>query len=394
MTEIREEMRTVLASRRFRQSAQLGKLLRYLCSRALADEADRVTEYTIAVDVLGKAEGFKEGKDAIVRVEVHRLRRRLAEYYEDEGAGHRVHIVIPAGNYAPQFVVCDDDPPPAPAKSYAASPIPAPVAPRWWNGSIRQWLAVAGLLAALSVLPAYKLLRGGERPLDSFWNPVLASSNPVLICIGNEAGGHSRTGPEDAAANARLTLKEFHAAQSEMVHVDDAATLARLAGLIESKGKAYRIVSQSEATYADLQNSPVVLVGLLNNDWTKRLVGKLRFTVERPAPGKVLIRDRDNPSRRDWFIDYYIPYLDVTKDYALVLRATDPKTEQMTVTAAGLSVFGTVAAGEFLTNPAEMQKLNAVAPKGWKHRNLEVVLSTEVIRGKPGPPTVVATHFW
>jgi hypothetical protein len=345
------------------------------------------------VDVLGKAEDFKEGKDAIVRVEVHRLRKRLAEYYEDEGSAHRVHIVIPAGNYAPQFLICDDDPLPAPVKSFAATPLPAPVAPPWWRVSNRQWPAVAGLLALVAMLPAYKLLRG-ERPLESFWNPVLASSNPVLICIGDEAGGHSRTGPEDAAAIAHLTLKEFHQAQNEMVHVDDAATLARLAGLVESKGKRYRIISQSEATYADLQNSPVVPVGLLNNDWTKRLVGQLRFTVERPAPGKVLIRDRDNPSRRDWFIDYYIPYLDVVKDYALVLRATDPKTEQMTVTAAGLSIFGTVAAGEFLTNPVEIQKLNAFAPKGWKHENLEVVLSTEVIRGKPGPPTVIATHFW
>jgi hypothetical protein len=123
-------------------------------------------------------------------------------------------------------------------------------------------------------------------------------------------------------------------------------------------------------------------------------VGQSRFSVERPGGGKVQIRDRNNPLNHDWFIDYYIPYLDVVKDYAVVIRATDPKTEQMTVTAAGLSLFGTIAAGEFLTNPNEMQKLNAVAPKGWKHKNLEVVLSTEVIRGNPGPPTVVAAHFW
>lgn len=172
---------------------------------------------------------------------------------------------------------------------------------------------------------------------------------------------------------------------------DDAATLA---GLVESRGKRYRLVSQSEATYGEVQNGPVVLVGLLNNDWTRRLVGQLRFTVERPGGGKVQIRDRENPLNHDWFFDYYIPYLNVTRDYALVLRATDPKTEQRTVTAAGLSVFGTMAAGEFLTNPNEIRKLAAFAPKDWKHRNLEVVISTEVIRGHPGPPTVVATHFW
>ena len=57
-------------------------------------------------------------------------------------------------------------------------------------------------------------------------------------------------------------------------------------------------------------------------------------------------------------------------------------------------MFGTVAAGEFLSNPNENRKLSAVARKGWNRKNLEVVLSTEVIRGHAGPPVVVATHYW
>jgi hypothetical protein len=246
----------------------------------------------------------------------------------------------------------------------------------------------------VAILPAFQVLRGGEQPFDAFWNPVLASSNQVLLCIGNLSGGHTHPVPEEADGRGPLTLKEFHSAQSQTVHVADAATLARFASLVESKGRPYRIVSQSEATYADLRNSPVILIGLLNNDWTRRLVGELRFTVERPGGGRVQIRDRANPLRNDWFIDYYAPFMDIAKDYALVLRAKDPKTQQMTVTAAGMSVFGTLAAGEFLTSRDEMRKLDAAAPRGWRKMNLEIVLSTQVIRGKPGPPTVVATHFW
>jgi len=108
----------------------------------------------------------------------------------------------------------------------------------------------------------------------------------------------------------------------------------------------------------------------------------------------VLIRDRTNPLRSDWFIDYYAPYLEITRDYALIVRATDPKTEQIVVAAGGMSVFGTLAAGEFLTNRNEIRKLATAAPKGWKRKNMEIVLSTEVIRGNPGPPKVVATYFW
>lgn len=387
--------------------------MRHLCTIALIGETEQITEYTIALDVLGKTEDFKDGKDSIVRVEVHRLRKRLAEFYEDEGASHRVRIVIPAGTYVPQFQVQDDrsapllhsdghsgrhetmpalQPEGLPAQ---ADPVPAPQAhtqgaPWWRRRPSRSWVATIGLLS-VAVVSALELNSKDETAFDAFWNPVLSSTSQVLLCIGNQSGGHAHSAGEESAP---LTLREFHSAQSQMLHVDDAITLARFAGMIQARGKRYRIVSQSEANYADLQSSPVVLIGLLNNDWTKRLVGSLRFTVERLGGGKVLIRDRTNPLRSDWLIDYSEPLLEISKDYALVLRATDPKTEQMVVAAAGMSIFGTLAAGEFLTNRNELRKLAAAAPKGWERKNLEIVLSTEVIRGHPGPPTVVATHFW
>jgi hypothetical protein len=84
----------------------------------------------------------------------------------------------------------------------------------------------------------------------------------------------------------------------------------------------------------------------------------------------------------------------VTRDYALVLRMVDPKTEQMVVVAAGITVFGTTAAADFLTNRREMKKLAAVAPAGWENKNMEIVLATDVIRGRSGPATVIAAQFW
>ena len=76
------------------------------------------------------------------------------------------------------------------------------------------------------------------------------------------------------------------------------------------------------------------------------------------------------------------------------MRVLDPKTEQMVVTAAGLSAFGTLAAGEFLTMPDEFRKIGSVAPKGWRQKNFKLVFSTEVIRGKSGHPNIIAAHFW
>lgn len=363
----------MLGSTRFRQSPRLSKLLRYICSCSLVEDAEQITEYTIALDVLGKGEDFKEGKDAIVRVEVHRLRKRLAEYYEDEGRTNPIRIIIPPGKYAAQFQ-------------------PGQVTAPSRRNRIRLALAFAAVIlvaAAFAFEPFYR----PSSSMNSFWSPVLVSASQVLLVIGNESGGHAHRVP-DSTGGAPLTVKEFHSAESQMVHVDDASVLAAFAGLMQSRGKRYRIVSQSEATYGDLQRTPVILIGLLNNEWTQRLVGQLQFSVQRPGPGLVMIRDRDRPARADWSIDFYKPFLEISRDYALVLRATDPKTEQMVVAVGGMSIFGTMAAAEFLTNENELRKLDAVAPGGWNRKNLEVVLATDVIRGHTGPPTVVATHFW
>jgi hypothetical protein len=64
------------------------------------------------------------------------------------------------------------------------------------------------------------------------------------------------------------------------------------------------------------------------------------------------------------------------------------------VTAAGLTSYGTLAAGEFLTNPAQLKKLEAYAPRAWENKDLAIVLSTEVIKASVGSPNVVAAEFW
>ena len=124
--ECRDELRTVFASRTFKQSPRLARLLQYISSKALLGENEQVTEYTIALDVFGKPEGFRESKDAIVRVEVHRLRKKLEAFYNSEGTDHRVRIVIPPGTYTADFRAQS---PPEDAQSPAEEEAAVPRAP-------------------------------------------------------------------------------------------------------------------------------------------------------------------------------------------------------------------------------------------------------------------------
>jgi hypothetical protein len=247
--------------------------------------------------------------------------------------------------------------------------------------------ALVGVALLVSLFVGIRVFAISEEPLDSFWRPVLSSTSPILLCIGNRETGTPTQPPPD------LNLGAFHDSKREVVTFLDATTLSRFAGLLQSKGARYRVVSQSDATFSDLQNGPSVLIGLLNNDWTERLVGKLRFRVERQA-SRAILRDTQNPGREDWSLDFSTPVVDVTKDYALVIRVLDPRTNQMAVTAGGISVFGTLAAGEFLTDPKMFAKIESVAPHGWRKKNFELVLSADVIRGKSGHPEIVASQFW
>ncbi len=74
--------------------------------------ADQIKEYNIAVEALGRPADFDQKRDSIVRVEAHRLRKRLREYYAADGADHAIRIDIPPGQYAPRFLPAQ---PPSPS---------------------------------------------------------------------------------------------------------------------------------------------------------------------------------------------------------------------------------------------------------------------------------------
>src|SRR2546421_773950 len=100
----RHELDALLASGIFSRAPNLAQLLTYVCAKYFEGTAEQIKEYNIAVEALGRPPDFDQKRDSIVRVEAHRLRKRLREYYENEGADHVCQIAIPAGQYAPTFV--------------------------------------------------------------------------------------------------------------------------------------------------------------------------------------------------------------------------------------------------------------------------------------------------
>jgi len=101
--EERAALQAVLQSRVFQARPRLASLLEYICERYFDGEADGLKEYSIATDVFRRPDSFDQATDSIVRVEVFRLRKRLREFYEGEGADQHLEVVIAPGHYRPEF---------------------------------------------------------------------------------------------------------------------------------------------------------------------------------------------------------------------------------------------------------------------------------------------------
>jgi hypothetical protein len=90
----------ILASEAFARSRRLSDFLRYIVEGALEDGVRR-KGYTIAVEALGRPEGFDPALDPVVRVTASRLRAALVRYYAGEGRDDPVVIELPRGSYSP-----------------------------------------------------------------------------------------------------------------------------------------------------------------------------------------------------------------------------------------------------------------------------------------------------
>ena len=101
--EERRELESLLDSGIFDRAPNLAQLLKYVCTKHFEGVSDQIKEYNIAVEALSRPADFDPKRDSIVRVEAHRLRRRIREFYQAGGSNHHIQIEIPPGQYAPLF---------------------------------------------------------------------------------------------------------------------------------------------------------------------------------------------------------------------------------------------------------------------------------------------------
>jgi hypothetical protein len=356
-------------------------LLRFVVESALDGRVEHLKERTLGVVVFHRPPDYDTNLDPVVRMTAVEIRKRIAQYYQEPGHESELRICFPPGSYRPEFRM----PPEIPV----IEPAPAPTAVRKY-GSLRVTTLAGGVIAAMLLVGVFWAKPGlsPNSAIERFWAPVWNSPTPVLLLIGR-----AMRAPEDQGGPLPpppTSISDLM--REEGVAFADATTLARFTGLMMTKGKPFHIRRFMSVKFDDLRDGPVILIGGFNNDWTLRLSGQLRFQFERARPIS-WIADQENPGVRRWFIDTSAPYTQVQDDYAVISRVLDPSTGRLVVTAAGLTKYGTAAAGEFLTDPQYLRDITAKAPRDWDRKNIQIVISTRLMGETSGPPKVIATHF-
>jgi hypothetical protein len=251
----------------FGETGRLRELFEFLAARGLTSQPASQAE--IAQEVFGQVDS--DGDDATVRVYVHRLRKRLDQFYKNDGDEEpHGRLVIPSGAYALRL-----------ANSPAEDVAPAPR-----RMMIQTWLLVAALaVVTLLGFAAGRLIApdSSGAPVNAIWKPFITSDRPILVVVGDYYmfGEIDPLSPEkgrlirDFQIDSRNDLTRLQAEDPARygtaedvgltyLPLSSADALAAVMPVLAHDDKPVRVIAASQLDSKMLSDFNVVYVGLLS----------------------------------------------------------------------------------------------------------------------------------
>ncbi|MGO8757283.1 MAG: hypothetical protein ACLQG3_04085 [Terracidiphilus sp.] len=389
-TLVLNELEAILSSYHFRGSKRYPALLSYVVNAALDGHSTDLKERTLGVEVFGRDPDYDTAADPVVRISAGEVRKRIAQYYHENGHPSPVRIELPLGSYIPEFEFRKAEAHADAADVDGVKPVEAQAGAL--KGKRRLLITLLGLGIVMLAAGAYAIVSylgnapAGLSVQDQFWGPFVNSPGQAVIVIG-------LTRPDSLPpATSKTSFEENNNIPYHHVSMATSIAMTHVAAELRTHGKFYEIKDAPDTSLTDIHYHPLVLIGGRNNEWTLRLVAPLRFHIQTvPMPQ---IQDSQNPQNTQWTVDVSQPYTSVTTDYALVARYYDSTTEAPVVVIAGLGPYGTEAASEFVDSPEYLAQIAKKVPAGWEKRNLELILKTQVIGDQAGPPVLISAFTW
>jgi eukaryotic-like serine/threonine-protein kinase len=182
---VREELRHILADRRFSASPHLSRFIQFVVEETLAGRTTGLKESILGVDVFGRGPDYDPRLDPIVRVQAAKLRSKLKQYYEQEGRRNPVVVEVPTGGYLPVFCFRGQ------RKQLEGLHSPP-------DSILRRWRFAAAAAAVAGILGIWQVHRSSEPPrlrikqltfdTGSTTFPAISRSGKLLAFASDRAG--------------------------------------------------------------------------------------------------------------------------------------------------------------------------------------------------------------
>lgn len=426
--KVREQMNRLLETHHFKNSRRYPALLRFIVEETLEGRGEYLKERLLGVRVFDRPADYDTATDPIVRVTIAEIRKRIAQYYHDEEHDTEIRIELLPGRYAPEFRPRRDSVPDRASTPKKAEirgfPLARPallteppvviahaVAPARARLSHKSLYAIcfaAALVLLLASVPAWRWMRPAAA--EQLWAPILSSPNSVLFCLPTDVGKKSdpagtpfRVLGDPSGLTAAMSNKVANASNlsflayeslGENVVYSDMLAAMNIGNVMATHHHDYRVRLNVSTTLEDLRQGPAILIGGLDNQWTMRALAPLRYHFAGSDEDRYWIADRKSPKNKDWSLDLKQTYAAVTRDYAIIARLHNEQTGQPEMIVAGIGMTGTAAGGEFVADKHRVEELRQKIGAGFKDRDFEVVLSTDVVNGIAGSPKILAVSVW
>jgi hypothetical protein len=432
--KVRRQLNRLLQTSHFKNSRRYPLLFRFIVEETLAGRGSFLKERLLGVSVFDRPADYDTASDPIVRVTIAEIRKRIAQYYHEEAHDSEMRIELLPGSYVPEFrpskeagadhhhmpmqvlvaeeyPVIEEEHLAELAAAQERSPAPSS------NSSLHKSrlsrlvrIALASATAVLVLLAAGLLWRWAHpSALDELWRPVLAKHQTVTFCLPVMSNSGEATAAaagilvqDPASTSGRVNAPDTFFPKSapnstflaleilgENIVFSDALATVQISNYLAVHNHHSSLRLNTVTTLNDLRQGPVVLIGGLDNQWTLRALAPLRYRFAGTPEQQFWIVDTKKPDMKDWKVDVKVSLSDVQRDYAIIARIHDESTGQVEMVVAGIGMSGTAAAGEFLVDPVQIAELRRRVGAGFRDRDFEAVLSTDVVNGIAGSPTIL-----
>jgi hypothetical protein len=400
----RAQIDRLLASRTFESSEVHRRLLQYLAEKSLAGEADRLKEYTIGLEAFGKPDSYDPKQDSIVRLQVGRLRQKLAVYYQSEAAGDPILVTLPKGAFKLNFdpFAAEHVEPPPPDLSGRM---------RWMAiglAALTVWAVAATILAVRARQQAAPIVEKWSAELEQLWQPFLQSKRSLLVCLGTPlfvrfpGYGFFRDPKandwQEIEKSDRITATKRALGVPELLPsynftgAGEASAAFLLGRLLTTRKQDLLVTRSSILSWQQIADSDVVFLGPPKFNLQLQAAALAQDIVVEPDGVRNLKPNTGEPA---FLEDRIVPGRTAEGEtHALITRTSGPSGAGELLMIAGNASADTLAAAEWLTQPWHARELvgKLRGQSGEMPRYFQVVLRVAFKQGIPVQSSYVFHH--